>query len=43
MTEPEIMPLDRKYLVVHVGGWAGDQDNGVNMDTNITWNMRESN
>ncbi len=43
MTEPEIMPLDRKYLVVHVGGWAGDQDNGVHMDTNIVVNMRETN
>ena len=43
MQEPEIMPLDRKYLVVHVGGWAGDQDNAVVMDTNITWNMRETN
>ena len=43
MTEPEIMPLDRKYLVVHVGGWAGDQDNAVHMDTNIVVNMRETN
>ena len=43
MTESEIMPLDRKYLVVHVGGWAGDQDNAVVMNTNITWNMRETN
>lgn len=43
MTEPEIMPLDRKYLVVHVGGWAADQDNQVHMDTNIVVNMRETN
>jgi hypothetical protein len=43
MTESEIMPLDRKYLVVHVGGWAEDQDNAVVMNTNITWNMRETN
>lgn len=43
MTEPEIMPLDRKYLIVHVGGWAGDEDNQVHMDSNIVVNMRESN
>jgi hypothetical protein len=43
MTEPEVMPLDRKYLVVHVGGWASDQDNQVHMDTNIVVNMRETN
>lgn len=43
MTEPEVMPLDRKYLVVHVGGWAADQDNQVHMDTNIVVNMRETN
>ncbi len=43
MTEPQIMPLDRKYLVVHVGGWAGDEDNQVHMDTNIICNMRETN
>ena len=43
MTEPEVMPLDRKYLVVHVGGWGGDQDNQVHMDTNIVVNMRETN
>lgn len=45
MQEPEVMPLDRMYLVVHVGGWGGaaDQDNQVHMDTNITWNMRETN
>ncbi len=43
MQEPEIMPLDRKYLVVHVGGWASDQDNQVHMDTNIVVNMRETN
>ncbi len=43
MTEPEIMPLDRKYLIVHVGGWSGDSDNQVHMDTNIVVNMRETN
>ena len=43
MTEPEIMPLDRRYLVVHVGGWGGDQDNQVHMDTNIVVNMRVTN
>lgn len=43
MTEPEIMPTDRKYLVVHVGGWAADQDNQVHMDTNIVVTMRETN
>ena len=43
MTEPEIMPLDRKYLIVHVGGWGGDSDNAVHMDTNIVCNLRETN
>lgn len=43
MTEPEIMPLDRRYLVMHVGGWGGDQDNQVHVDTNIVVNMRETN
>ena len=43
MSETDLMPLDRKYLVVHVGGWDGDQDNQVHMDTNIVVNMRETN
>ena len=43
MTEPEVMPLDRRYLVVHVGGYDDDNDNGVHMNTNITINMRETN
>ncbi|AXH78483.1 MAG: hypothetical protein [Circular genetic element sp.] len=43
MTEPEIMPLDRKYLIVHVGGWGADADNQIHMDTNIVCNLRETN
>jgi hypothetical protein len=35
ISEGEVMPLDRKYLIVHVGGWANDEDNQVRMDTNI--------
>lgn len=35
IAEGEVMPLDRKYLIVHVGGWANDSDNEVRMDTNI--------
>jgi hypothetical protein len=43
MTEQEIMPLDRYYVLVHVGGWGGpgvDQDNSVRMDSNIFVNSR---
>lgn len=43
MTEADIMPLDRKYLVIHVGGWNADGDNDVHMDSNIFFNMRETN
>lgn len=35
INEGEVMPLDRKYLIVHVGGWNNDGDNAVRMDTNI--------
>lgn len=35
ISEGEVMPLDRKYLIVHVGGWDNDQDNEIRMDTNI--------
>lgn len=43
MSEQEIMPKDRKYLVVHVGGWANDEDNGIIMDTNIVVQTRATN
>lgn len=43
MAEGEIMPKDRKYLVVHVGGWANDGDNGIHMDTNIIALTRATN
>lgn len=38
LNEIEIEPLDRYYLVVHVGGFAGDSDNAVEMNTNILVN-----
>lgn len=43
MTEQEIMPLDRYYVLVHVGGWGGpgvDGDNKLRMDSNIFVNTR---
>jgi hypothetical protein len=43
MTEQEIMPLDRYYVLVHVGGWGGpgvDGDNKLRMDSNIFVNSR---
>lgn len=43
MTENDIMPEDRKYLIVHVGGWANDGDNEVRMDTNICVSCKVSN
>lgn len=43
MNENDIMPMDRKYLIVHVGGWANDEDNQVRMDTNITVSCKLTN
>ena len=43
MTENDIMPKDRRYLIVHTGGWGGDGDNTVQMDTNIIVNSRVTN
>ncbi len=43
MSEFEVLPKDRKYLVVHVGGWADDGDNGIHMDTNIVALTRATN
>ncbi len=43
MTENDIMPKDRRYLIVHTGGWGGDGDNTVQMDTNIVVNSRVTN
>lgn len=38
LNEIEIEPMDRYYLVVHVGGFAGDGDNQLEMNTNILVN-----
>lgn len=43
MQPGEVMPKDRKYLVVHLGGWGNDGDNSVQMDTNITVNTKVTN
>lgn len=43
ISEGEVMPLDRKYFIVHVGGWANDSDNQVRMDTNIVVTTRVTN
>ncbi len=43
MQEFETLPKDRKYLVVHVGGWGNDSDNGIHMDTNIVAQTRATN
>lgn len=43
MTENDIMPEDRKYLITHVGGWDNDGDNGIHMDTNICVSTRVTN
>lgn len=43
IAEGEVMPLDRKYLIVHVGGWANDGDNAVRMDTNIVTTITTTN
>ncbi len=42
----QVMPMDRRFLVVHVGGWGGpdvDGDNQVVMNTNIVVNGRLTN
>lgn len=42
----QLMPNDRRFLVVHVGGWGGadvDGDNAVTMNTNIVVNGRLTN
>lgn len=46
MTPAQVMPRDRRYLCVHVGGWGGpgvDGDNNVVMNTNIVANGRLTN
>ncbi len=46
MEAKDIMPLDRYYLITHVGGWGGpdvDGDNAVHMDTNLTTTVRFTN
>lgn len=46
MTTAQIMPNDRRYLCVHVGGWGGpdvDGDNEIVMNTNIICNGRLTN
>ena len=39
----ETMPKDRRYLIVHTGGWGSDGDNTIRMDTNIIVNSRVTN
>ncbi len=42
----QLMPMDRRFLVVHVGGWGGagvDGDNQIVMNTNIICNGRLTN
>lgn len=46
ITPNQLMPNDRRFLVVHVGGWGGadvDGDNAVVMNTNIVVNGRLTN
>ncbi len=43
MTENDIMPRDRLYLITHVGGWGNDVINDVRMDTNIVVSTRVTN
>lgn len=43
MQPNETMPKDRRYLIIHVGGWGADSDNTVNLDTNIIVNTRVTN
>jgi len=38
LNELEIEPIDRYYLVAHVGGFDGDSDNQLEMNTNILVN-----
>lgn len=40
MTEADVMPLDRWYVVTHVGGFGADGDNQVRMDTNWFLNSK---
>lgn len=44
MTENDIMPRDRLYLITHVGGWSSVAElNAVRMDTNIVASTRVTN
>lgn len=44
MTENDVMPKDRLYLITHVGGWsAATELNAVRMDTNIVVQTRVTN
>ena len=44
MTENDVMPRDRLYLITHVGGWsAATELNSVRMDTNIVAQTRVTN
>ncbi len=42
-SENQVEQTDRRYLIVHVGGWANDEDNQIVMDTNIVINTRVTN
>lgn len=43
LTEGQVEHTDRKYLLVHTGGWANDGDNQVIMDSNIVHLTRVTN
>lgn len=44
MTENDVMPKDRLYLIAHVGGWSNVAElNAVRMDTNIVAQTRVTN
>ncbi len=44
MTENDVMPRDRLYLITHVGGWSSVAElNAVRMDTNIVVQTRVTN
>jgi hypothetical protein len=41
MDEVDLMPMDRYYLIMHVGGFAADGvENGVRADANICVNSK---
>ena len=39
----EVENTDRHYLITHVGGWAGDSDNGIHLCSNVVATMLQTN